>query len=88
MKLEQILKVLDGDTLENLNKMSQEELNTSVITSEQSIREAKNELDENPNYVHLKEDLKALRGGFNDLKKRQTAIINYSLLRLEELGKV
>ena len=35
----------------------------------------------------LKEAIKAARLGLSEVKKRQTAIINYALIRLEDLGK-
>lgn len=87
MSLDKILKALNSEVVEELNGLSEEDLRKRIVQAEQAIKLAKTELEENPKYRELKESLKALRGGFTDLKKYQNAQIQYCLLRLEEQGK-
>jgi hypothetical protein len=88
MKLEKILKILDEDTVNELNSADTEELKRRLIQSEQSIKQAREEMEANPLYQKLKEDMSVFRQGFNEVKKRQNCIIQYSLIRLEETGAV
>lgn len=86
MKLEKILKILDEDTVQELNSADVEELKRRLIQSEQSIKQAKEEMEANPLYQKLREDLKVFRQGFGEVKKRQQSIISYCLIRLDETG--
>ena len=51
-----------------------------------SIKQAKEELDATQEYQQLKADKSDLEGGLRDVKKRQNAIIQYSLHLMEEKG--
>ena len=77
---EEILKELEAADTEGLNKR--------IAQSSQSIKEAKEELESNPNYVKVCEDKKALSGGLKDVKKRQNAIIAVCLNLRQERGAV
>ena len=85
--MKKIKKQLNEDMLQELDALSPEEIKNQVVQSQQAIKLAKDELDENPEFKKLKSDLKDLRSGFTDLKKFQQAKIDYLLLRLEESGK-
>jgi len=87
MKLEKILKVLDEDMLSELNNMNEAALKEQITKSEQSIKVTRDELEANPKFQELKENLKALRHGYSEVKTFQTAKIQYALIRLEEMGK-
>lgn len=88
MKIEKIMKALEGtDVIEEMNNMSDDDLKKRLVGAEQAIRQAKEELEENPKYQQLKEDMKAVKAGFGSVKKFQNAIIQYALIRLEEMGK-
>lgn len=77
-------QLLGQDTLDELNALDQASINKKIAESTESIQEAKTERDNNPNYQKIMEDKKAFDQGFNDLKKRQNAIIRYCLqLRTE-----
>lgn len=83
-KLERIEKALGKETLDQLNSQSPQELKASIIQSESSIKCAVEELEANPAVQQLKESLKAVSQGLREVKKRQNAIIQYALHRLEE----
>lgn len=86
-KLEKLEKILGVDTVNDLKSAPKEDLDVSIIKSSQSIKEAIEELEANPEFQRLKESLKAISEGLREVKKRQNAIIQYSLHLLEETGK-
>lgn len=86
-KLEKLEKILGVDTVNDLKSAPKEDLDVSIIKSSQSIKEATEELEANPEFQRLKESLKAISEGLREVKKRQNAIIQYSLHLLEEAGK-
>ncbi len=86
-KLEKIEKILGKDMIGDLDAMPVDVLKDHLIFSEQSINETIRELEANPKYQELKESLKALSEGLREVKKRQGAIIQYILHRLEDAGK-
>lgn len=87
MTLEKIAKVLDEETVAEMNAMDADSLKKLIIDSEQAVRLAKDELEANEKYQELKESVKAVRSGFTEVKKRQNCKIQLALIRLEELGK-
>lgn len=83
-KLEKIVKALGPDTVQELNALYQDKLPGVIVAAESSIKQATEELEANPKYQEIKESLKALSQGLREVKKRQNAIIQYALHRLEE----
>lgn len=88
MKLNKIEKILGEEIMEEIRAMGEEELKKVIIQAEQSMKEAKDELEANPKFQQLKEDLKALRCGFLDVKKFQTAKLNLALMQLNPSEEV
>jgi len=86
MNMKKALKLLDDGTIEVLQGMDNNELRDLIVQAEQSILDTKEELEKNPKYQELKENLKALRSGFTEVKNRQQAKILFSLVRLGEIG--
>lgn len=86
-KLKYLFKVLGKETIDELSSKSIEELKTSIVIANQAIKQTYEELEANPVYQELKESLKALAAGFREVKKRQNAIIQYSLHLTEEKYK-
>lgn len=82
-KLEKIEKLLGEDKIGFLNNASNEDLKASITNAAQSIKATQEELEANPVYQDLKENLKAASEGLREVKKRQNAIIQYSLHVLE-----
>jgi xanthine dehydrogenase molybdopterin-binding subunit B len=82
-KLEKIVKTLGSDTIEELNAVYPNELPNKIVAAESAIKQAIEELEASSSYQRLKEDLKALSQGLREVKKRQNAIIQYALHRLE-----
>lgn len=82
-KLIKFQKIL-GETIKELESKSVDELKQEIILSNYSIKDAIDELEANPKYLELKENLKAITEGLREVKKRQNAIIQYSLHLIEE----
>lgn len=87
-KLEKIEKVLGKDSVDLLATSSVEDLKNIIVNANQAIKQAQEELEANPAYQELKENLKALSAGLKDVKKRQNALIQYSLHLTEQQGKI
>lgn len=86
-KLARIEKTLGQDSIALLSALDVSHLKDTIANAEGSIKQAQDELEANTVYQELKEHLKALSGGLSEVKKRQQAIIQYSLHMLEEKGK-
>lgn len=86
MKLDKILKNLDEHTVEHINTLQPSGLKDLIAASEESMAAATRERDDNPQYQAAKQAVKDLSEGLRDVKKRQTAKIQYSLLRIRELN--
>lgn len=82
-KLQRIQKIL-GETIQELDAAATESLKTSIVTADASIKQASDELEANPKFQEIKANLKAIGEGLREVKKRQNAIIQYSLHLLEE----
>jgi hypothetical protein len=87
-KLDKIEKILGVDTIQELNALSPEDLKTAIVNANQAIKQAVEELEGNPVYQEIKENLKALSAGLKEVKKRQNSIIQYSLHLTGERGKI
>jgi hypothetical protein len=83
-KLEKLEKILGKDKVLELQPMAREQLETQVVNASASIKQAQDELEANARYQEIKESLKDLSAGLKEVKKRQNAIIQYSLFLLEQ----
>lgn len=83
-KLERIEKILGQDMVVEINASLTEDLMRGIANASGAIKLAEDELEANPKYQEVKESMKALRESLTDVKKRQNAIIQYSLHLLEE----
>lgn len=82
-KLEKIL----GLQIDELQGLDDAALKNAIVTAETAMKQARDELEANPKYQELKENLKALSAGLKDVKKHQNAVIEFSLHILEGRGK-
>jgi hypothetical protein len=80
-------RALGVDTCREMEAMDVDALEQIVIEAHNSIKTAKDELEKNEKYQEVKRDMKALTGGMRDVKKRQTAKIEYALKLREAKGK-
>ena len=88
MKLETIKKKLSAEEIEVIqNDLSAEDLREVIVDAERNISKAQEELDANPQYIELKESMKAIRSGFTEVKGRQAAKISLALMTLDADGK-
>jgi hypothetical protein len=86
-KIKKIEKILSAELTSEIGIMDPKALKAMIISSETSIKTAEEELEANPKYQELKENLKALSGGLRDIKKFQRARIDLALHILEEKGE-
>jgi len=78
MKKEQ----LDIDTRDELDKLDSLQAKERIFQALEAKRQVKEELDANPQYQALKENLKAISEGKRETDKRQNSIIKYLLEKL------
>lgn len=78
-KLNRIEKALGKEMMGELEALPVEVLKDTLVNAEHAINEAVRELEANPKFQELKDSLKAISEGLREVKKRQTAIIQYSL---------
>lgn len=83
-KVQRLVKALGRSTVEEMDALDKEALRTTIISAESAMKQAKEELDDNPRYQSMKEAISDLAAGMKDVNKRQRAIIQYALLKLEE----
>lgn len=83
-KLLKIEKSLGKETISELGTLSEVDLKNKVVQAASAIKEAQEELEANPAYQELKENLKALSSGLREVKARQNSVIAYSLHLLGE----
>ncbi len=86
MKLSKIRKQLDDSTINEMNGLSPGALKDLIAQAEEAMAGATRERDANPAYEAAKQVVKDLSEGLRDVRKRQTAKIQYSLRRLRELN--
>jgi len=70
---------LDNDTRDELMTLTPVELKQRIYLSNKAMQEVQEELEANPEYQALKENLKALSSGKREVFARQRAIIKYAL---------
>lgn len=86
-KLTKIERNLGKDTLAELEALSPDDLKTRIVAANSAIKQAVDELEANPQYTEIKENLKALSSGMREVKKRQNDIIQYSLSLIDDRGE-
>lgn len=82
-KLDKLLSKLTADTVQEMQAASLDEVKGIIVAAEQAIAKAKAELENSLPYQKAKEDVAALSLGYRDLKKYQSAKIQYALILLE-----
>lgn len=85
-KLDKLHKALGQSTIDELNAQPAEILKNTIVASEYAMKAAKDELESNPRYEAIKEQLADLSAGMKEVNKRQRAIIQYALHCLDEKG--
>lgn len=82
MKLDTVIKNIGKETQAELDSLSAEDLKAKIVQAEQAMDEVAKELEANEKYQEIKELLKAMTQGKKEVNKRQKAIIQYALHRL------
>jgi len=81
---EKITKTLGEQLVNETRTLSADQLESVIVTATQEIEETKAELEDNPKYQLIKEDLKVLRSGLSEVKKINNARIQLAVLLLSE----
>lgn len=85
--LEKLYKVLGEQAVNETRALSAEQLEHTIVSCTQEIEEVKTELEANPKYQQLKEDLKAIKSGLSEVKKYNNARIQLAVALLAERGQ-
>ena len=85
--LEKLYKVLGEQAVNETRALSAEQLEHTIVSCTKETEEVKAELEANPKYQLLKEDLKALKSGLSEVKKLNNARIQLAVLLLSERGQ-
>jgi replication initiation and membrane attachment protein DnaB len=85
--LEKLYKVLGEQAVNETRTLSAEQLEHMIVSCTQEIEEVKAELEANPKYQQLKEDLKAIKSGLSEVKKYNNARIQLAVVLLSERGQ-
>lgn len=86
-KLEKLVKKLGIETVKEMEAMDTSALESSIVSAEQAMKQVKEELEANPQFQHLKDNLKALSLGKREVDARQKAKIQLALHFLSDKGK-
>jgi hypothetical protein len=86
-KIAKLQGSLGKDTVEELDKMSTDQLKSRLVQAQKSIKQAKEELEANQEYQQIKADKTHLEQGLKEVKKRQNAISDYALHLMETKGE-
>lgn len=86
-KLDKAVKHLGPKRVEELEALNPGELEQHIVQAEKSMSAAHEELEANPKYQDLKEQLSACTQGKKDVNKQQKAVISVCLALLESKGR-
>jgi len=78
-KLEKAYNNLDLDTVKELESLDSFGLKNKIAQANEAMRSISEELESNPKYAALREDLKSLSMGKRDVDKRQKSVILVAL---------
>lgn len=81
-----LLEKIPEDLIEEIPRMTEDEIKERVIKSETVIVDISKEMEDDGKLAAIKEDLKALTGGYRDVVKAQEAIIKYCVYVLRSRG--
>lgn len=81
---DKVVDAIGPDTKQEMDSEQSEQLRSRIISAETAMKQVQEELESNPKYQELKEQLSALTQGKKEVNKRQKAIIAYALRLLEE----
>lgn len=88
MNIKTILKNLPTGFQEEAEAMGEEQLRNVIVESENNIRVAQAEMEENDEFMKAKEAYKLAAAPLRDTKKAQKAKVQFALLLLEQKGKI
>ena len=83
MRINNAMKCLDKDTLEELNCADIDNLRGRIVQASQAIETAERELEANAEYQLIKESMVMVTAATKELRKRQRAIITVAAANLD-----
>jgi hypothetical protein len=86
-QLDKISNILGLELINEINALDSDSLKNQIVQAETAMKDAKQELEANPKYEEIKEQLKAITAGLKEVRKFQNAKIAYALDLLESKGQ-
>lgn len=83
-RLEKAMDLLGTDKIQEMESMPKESLKQLIVQANDSMKQAQEEMENNPKYVEAKERLSDLSAGKKEVDKRQKAIILVALTLLNQ----
>ncbi len=87
-RLEKLVKKLPDSFLDDVKISDEKTLRDKIVALSKEIEDVKETQKADRTLSALKEQLKDLNGGYNDLKKEKTNRLQFIILTLEERGKL
>jgi hypothetical protein len=85
---DKLTKKLAESFVDEVRGLDEKSLRDRVVTLSKELEDVRDEQKEDKTLNALKEQLKDLNGGYNDLKKEKTNRLKYLILTLENRGKL
>lgn len=86
-QLDKIGNILGLELIYEMNALDSDSLKNQIVQAETAMKTIKQELEANPKYEEIKEQLKAITAGLKEVRKFQNAKIAYALDLLESKGQ-
>lgn len=87
-KMKKLKKKLENTFIEDVRKADNDKLREDVVKYSKRLEDIDEEKRKDGKLISLKEDLKALNGGYRDVKKAASAKEQYIILTLMERGNL
>lgn len=88
LKLRSLGKSIDESFVDSVRGLPSDDIKSKIVELNQTMNEQKELQKEDVKLNELKEQVKALNGGYNDIIKEKKKRLNYLLLLLETRGKI
>lgn len=83
-RLSKAMESLGSETIKEMEAMSPDALKGAIVQADRAMSEVAAELESNPKFESLKEDLKSLTAGKREVDRRQKSIIQVALFLLNK----
>lgn len=87
-RISKLVDKLDEEFVVEVNSMANDKVKDLIVNLNKEVEDLQDQKKNDPKIKALSEDLKDLRGGYNDVLKPKKTKIQYLLLLLEERGNI